>query len=190
MSDLFELAQKYDSVKGRTKYKHNLHTLTKLYPELFRTRLNAKSILEIGIWDGGGLLMLRDYFPKAKIIGLDIRVPLKDLSQERVTVLIGDQGKKEELEQLLPYVPYDIIIDDGSHILADIATSFKFLWPHVSEGGLYIIEDTEHSYNKGQEGSVIEFAKNLVHQKFIRTHTDMYSVSFALNTVVIEKRTL
>lgn len=42
---------------------------------------------------------------------------------------------------------YDVIIDDGSHLNADIIAAFKNLWPVLNPGGLYCIEDTHSSYD-------------------------------------------
>lgn len=36
---------------------------------------------------------------------------------------------------------WNIITDDGGHIFEEMKISFINLWPHVSSGGLYIIED-------------------------------------------------
>ena len=40
------------------------------------------------------------------------------------------------------YGPFDIIIDDGSHINRDVIVSFEQLFPLLNDKGLYIIEDT------------------------------------------------
>lgn len=42
---------------------------------------------------------------------------------------------------------FDIIIDDGSHLNADIIAAFKNLWPVLNPGGLYCIEDVHSSYD-------------------------------------------
>jgi len=41
---------------------------------------------------------------------------------------------------------WDIIIDDGSHIPEHQIRTFVHLFPYVSPGGLYILEDIETSY--------------------------------------------
>ena len=38
---------------------------------------------------------------------------------------------------------FDVIIDDGSHKPSDQIKSFEILWPMLSDGGLYIIEDVQ-----------------------------------------------
>lgn len=44
--------------------------------------------------------------------------------------------------------PYDIIIDDGSHMVRHVIASFEALFPYLRRGGLYIIEDLHTSYWK------------------------------------------
>lgn len=64
--------------------------------------------------------------------------------------------------------PFDMILDDGSHINRHVITSFNHLIDYVKSEGVYIIEDTCTAYWDEWEGgfrhpaSSIEFAKNLV----------------------------
>lgn len=46
----------------------------------------------------------------------------------------------------------DIIIDDGSHINEHVIETFKFLFPKLKNGGIYVIEDTQTSYWKDLGG--------------------------------------
>lgn len=67
---------------------------------------------------------------------------------------------------------FDIIIDDGSHLNADIIAAFKNLWPLLNPGGLYCIEDTHSSYDRyyedsadqpGRPGTAMEYFTRLAH---------------------------
>ena len=42
--------------------------------------------------------------------------------------------------------PFDLIIDDGSHVNAHVITTFEVLFPLLKTGGLYVVEDTQTSY--------------------------------------------
>jgi hypothetical protein len=42
--------------------------------------------------------------------------------------------------------PFDFIIDDGSHENAHQIETFGILWPHLKDGGVYIVEDVQTSY--------------------------------------------
>jgi len=49
-------------------------------------------------------------------------------------------------EDLIARGPWDIIIDDGSHVPYHQVFSFFSLWKAVVPGGLYVIEDLETNY--------------------------------------------
>jgi hypothetical protein len=40
----------------------------------------------------------------------------------------------------------DIVLDDGSHHMEHIYTTLKYLFPHLSDGGIYMIEDLHTAY--------------------------------------------
>ena len=58
-------------------------------------------------------------------------------------VYLGDQGNQTFMKEVVAASggKYDIVIDDGGHVGHQIRNSFEVLWPHVVEGGVYIIED-------------------------------------------------
>ncbi|MFE3638938.1 class I SAM-dependent methyltransferase [Streptomyces sp. NPDC059168] len=49
--------------------------------------------------------------------------------------------------------PFDIVIDDGSHLNEHVLTSFEALFPHLRPGGLYVVEDTQTAYWTGWGGN-------------------------------------
>jgi hypothetical protein len=108
----------------------------------FRER-GAVSILEIGIKSGKSLRTWRDWFGSSasRIVGLDINP--KDFygDDKGFTRLVADQSSRESLSSALGSQDFDIIIDDGSHMLTHQQISLGHLFPRVRPGGLYIIED-------------------------------------------------
>jgi hypothetical protein len=86
--------------------------------------------------------MWRDYFSKAVITGIDIKRPTVDTTG--YWFYICDQSNEENLNELLPNENFDIIIDDGSHVLEHQITSRKCLFKRLNKGGLYIIEDIQN----------------------------------------------
>lgn len=110
-------------------------------------------VLEIGVGGyrdsaagGESLRMWKHYFRRGMIYGLDI-FDKTGLSESRLQILQGDQGDQQFLDSLArQFGPFDIVIDDGSHISHHIMTSFKALFPHVQPGGIYVIEDLLTSY--------------------------------------------
>ena len=79
------------------------------------------TVLEIGIHEGGSLLLWRDYFPKGTIIGIDQKLPAGLGKQERIQVFQGSQDDTTFLSEVAAKTArhgFDLIIDDASPTLA------------------------------------------------------------------------
>lgn len=120
------------------------------FAPLRRRRLR---ILEIGVGGfddprrgGESLRMWKAYFPNASICGLDVAD--KSAHQEsRIKTVVGSQDDEAFLQRLSrEQGPFDIVIDDGSHFNAHVIRSFQILFPLLSDGGLYVVEDTQTAY--------------------------------------------
>ncbi|MEU3572538.1 hypothetical protein AB0E96_29550 [Kitasatospora sp. NPDC036755] len=147
--DLGRLSTRFGSDKWA-----DLHWYTQHYERHFaRFRDAPIRLLEIGIGgydaaDQGGasLRMWQRYFPAALVLGLDI-VPKPGVRGPRIATAVGDQGDPVLLDELgRRFGPFDIVIDDGSHLNADVRTSFAALFRHVRPGGLYVVEDLQTAY--------------------------------------------
>jgi 23S rRNA U2552 (ribose-2'-O)-methylase RlmE/FtsJ len=100
------------------------------------------TILEIGVWNGGSMLMYEKQLPDSKIYGIDILPRPECLKNSSVITRVLDQNDTKGLEALaLEAGGFDVIIDDGSHFTKETKKCFVTLWKHVKEGGMYIIED-------------------------------------------------
>eukprot|EP01064_Diplonema_japonicum_P021071 TRINITY_DN30618_c0_g1_i1.p1 TRINITY_DN30618_c0_g1~~TRINITY_DN30618_c0_g1_i1.p1 ORF type:complete len:339 (+),score=59.19 TRINITY_DN30618_c0_g1_i1:53-1069(+) len=60
----------------------------------------------------------------------------------------GDQADPQRLESMMKTIgtQLDVVLDDGGHSMQQQITSFEHLFPHVTPGGVYIIEDLETSF--------------------------------------------
>jgi hypothetical protein len=88
--------------------------------------------------------MWREYFPKAVIVGVDI----KSVYVPDCITLHADASNPVDLLGEVNSVgisQYDLIIDDGGHTMRQQQTAFNTLWHMVSPGGIYIIEDVHTS---------------------------------------------
>jgi trans-aconitate methyltransferase len=123
--------------------KGTLHSYVDIYSELLeRYRTTARRVLEIGIAGGHSLLVWREYFPSAEIFGVDTTQPPDDIRRRQdMRILIGDATFPPTFDGV---DDIDIVIDDGSYLLEEQVAAFEILWPRVSPGGLYIIEDVQH----------------------------------------------
>jgi hypothetical protein len=124
------------------------------YERHFRSRRKESlNILEIGVggddnprMGGGSLRMWREYFPNSRIFGVDLYDKSAFVS-DRITIFQGSQNDPAFLSSIAAAIGrIDLVIDDGSHISEHIGTSFRTLFPLLSEAGMYVIEDLFYSY--------------------------------------------
>lgn len=123
--------------------KVNPHTYGHIYDEIFSefNRKDKLNILEIGIQKGGSLCAWRDYFPNAKVTGLDIvDVVLPEYRREDIDYKICDVNDFKTDET------FDIVIDDGSHWLKDVIHSVALFSKKLNVKGVMVIEDVQNSH--------------------------------------------
>lgn len=108
------------------------------------------TLLELGVYRGGSLLLWRDYFPHGTIVGIDIRLPKGFRATERVHAFEGSQIDLPFLSHVAEETApegFDVIIDDASHLGELTKTAFWHLFDnHLKPGGLYVIEDWGTGY--------------------------------------------
>jgi hypothetical protein len=106
------------------------------------------TFLEIGVSQGGSLGMWQGYLgPLAKVVGIDVDQRCKKHEQNGVFVRIGDQSDERFLQSIVDEfgIP-DVVLDDGSHVMNDIAASFNFFYPRMPKNGVYMVEDLHTAY--------------------------------------------
>jgi len=67
---------------------------------------------------------------------------------DRICTFSGDQSKREDLEAFKQTTggPVDLLIDDGGHTMEQQQVSLGYLFPFITEGGYYAIEDLHTSF--------------------------------------------
>lgn len=124
-------------------YERHFASLRRKRVTLLEIGIGGYHFLEAG---GGSLRMWRSYFRRGRIHGLDIHEK-KSHDEARITTHVGDQGDPEFLRALAAKIgPLHIVIDDGSHQMHHIRTSFETLFPLLEDGGVYVIEDLQTAY--------------------------------------------
>jgi hypothetical protein len=125
------------------------HGYLEFYDNLFKDiRNNPIKLLEIGVDKGASLYMWLNYFTNANCVGIDINQSSLNHVSKRLEIEIGDQSDSLFLNKIKKlHGPFDIIVDDGSHIWKHQMTSFVNLFEAVKPGGYYVIEDVQTSFD-------------------------------------------
>lgn len=152
MTILDDLANKYACDKG-TEIPNDGHHhgprlhFTTVYHQYFNSlRSDNLNILEIGIGSGPSLKLWYDYFSNAKIHAIDI-ADCRQYENERVKTYIADQSNRGQLINIANKIgKFDIIIDDGGHMMGQQQISLAVLFPYLNSNGLYFIEDLHTSF--------------------------------------------
>ena len=196
--------------------KWNRHWYAQHYEVwLHRLRRRRINLLEIGIGGdeeprqgGRSLRMWRSYFPKGHIFGID----LYDKSAHdgrRIRTFCGSQEDPQFLNAVVKEIGrIDVIVDDGSHINAHVIFTFQHLFPHLADGGIYAIEDTQTSYwpeyggdanDRNNPKTVVGYFKSLADSLNWRefrngskpNYLDLHieSIAFYHNFIVLRKST-
>jgi hypothetical protein len=186
------------------KWKHYFP----VYERHFALFVNRSvTMLEIGCGDGGSLQMWKRYLgPHAQIVGIDIETRCRNFEDDQIAVRIGSQDDTLFLDSVVAeFGPFDIVLDDGSHMMPHVSASFEHLYAGLTKNGVYLVEDLHTAYwpeyggGLGKADTFIERAKALVdelnadHARDAQMPTDFtrttHSICFYDSIVVFERGT-
>lgn len=149
---------------GRFADRGTVHSYIDYYETLFAPyRETAKRVLEIGVYDGGGLLMLEQYFAKAQVTGIDCsdrpldKVDLRPFMAEMIWKKCGEREYLHAAHDVRLFdatndwivalvfgdEQFDMIIDDAAHTLDQQLRLLDIWRPRLAPGGLMITEDIQ-----------------------------------------------
>lgn len=187
--DLLAIFDKHGTDKGRDHQFHVPYALF-LRPYL---HLQPSRLLEIGVGKhGASLRSWQDVFDDVQLTAIDINKRARRRVPDGCRLFLGDQGNANFVEGVgKQRGPFDVIIDDGSHRVDHQQISFNSLWPYLSPGGLYVIEDIHTSreelynpearygypHNPKGWGNTINWMTGKVRQQILRHPRDRRKVS-------------
>ena len=149
MKRLTKLANKYNTDKG-TGYWYS-HSFTDFYEPFFEKYENP-TILEIGTAEGSSAKMLNDFFDgECTIYTLDINgncaknVEGYDNIHFFRVDCSSDEDINKFLNETVPGIDFDIIIEDGSHYWDHQMISLYFFSKRLKKNGVFVLEDLHTS---------------------------------------------
>jgi SAM-dependent methyltransferase len=143
-----KLSNPYSKLKEKKLFRG--HGFAKYYEKNFyKLKKKKLNILEIGVWKGASTASFYHYFKQSKLFAIDRNFKFEYLSK-RIHFVFCDTTSKKDLNSLKnlmkskKVLSFDIIIDDGSHILSDILKNLIFFFKLLKPNGIYVIEDYKH----------------------------------------------
>lgn len=103
-------------------------------------------LVEIGVHKGASTRMWAEFFPRADVVGIDIDPACRAIEDDRIKVLVGNQGDPRFLARLARRLRPLVLVDDGSHRWEHQIDTFRTLFPIVRRGGFFIVEDIHTSF--------------------------------------------
>ena len=151
-TDLCRLAAKYSSDKSPFTTDSPCSGHRKGYTAFYETLLaplrhKAIDLCEIGIEQGGSLMTFSEYFPYARLFGMELLDHKIDhcmsLNIPRATVLKTDVSDITRLNSAFVNTGkmFDVIIDDSTHEKEHQINIIEVASKYLKPGGILIIED-------------------------------------------------
>lgn len=159
-SQLCEIGRKYDTDKSSQRNNvsntRHCHPYTLFYDGLFKNKKDEHlKIAELGILDGGSLLMWKDYFINSEIYGFEYNDMLikkfkQNFNNDRISLSNIDVTNKDSIIKSFSElnILYDIIIEDTTHQFEDQIRVIENIYQYLKPGGILIIENIFKSYNE------------------------------------------
>ena len=160
-------------------------------------------VMDVGIFQGGSLVLFDKLFRPEKLVGLDVRrQPIEALdnyarSRSHIKIYYGrSQDKVGTVMAARQNFPrgIDLVVDDASHQYAKSKATFEMLYPLVVAGGYYVIEDWAWSHKPAYQATGATWAAqpaltNLVFELLVLAgvHSAVENVLVTAGLVAIRK---
>ena len=152
LDELFSF-YKTDKANYINSEKNHGHGYAEFYEKHFSNLRDKKlNILEIGSYSGASAAAFVKYFKDINIYCLDINLAKFLYKSKKIHPFGIDISNKKMIEKFLNKInffesikSFDIIIDDGSHILSDQLKAIDYFFKYLNKDGYYVIEDYRFS---------------------------------------------
>lgn len=142
----------YELVDDNYTDKNTAHSYLSLYQPLLESMKDrTKNMLEVGIGSfGGDILMWSNFFQNATIYAIDILPGVEVIdsvrNKDNITLYHSTNGYNEDFvnrEFISKGIKFDVLLDDGSHVLNDMKEFIRLYTPLIAENGILMIEDVQ-----------------------------------------------
>jgi len=140
----------------------------RVYEEL-ASAFSPRSILELGIFQGGSYVLLDKLFNPRRMSAVEISAqPVAPLlqyvadKQGRFVHFSTSQSDRKILEHIVRNEladELDLVVDDASHTYEQTKASFDILFPLLRPGGIYTIEDWSWAHHPDYQAPDNPFSK-------------------------------
>jgi predicted O-methyltransferase YrrM len=129
--------------------------LYQAYENMFSVLGPIRTILELGMYQGGSMVLWREAL-RCRVIGVDLSAPPKTVRLlERYLKESRSEGEVHcfwrtnqmdavalrEIVKKHASGTLDVVVDDASHLYVPTRRSFEILFPLLRAGGVYVVED-------------------------------------------------
>lgn len=172
----------------------------KLYLDLYAqiaARFQPKSILELGIFQGGSFVLLDKLFAPERLAAIEIsKTPIEplaayvDRNENRSVHFATSQDDAKALNEIIDTKlggRIDMVVDDASHIYELSKRSFEILFPRLSPGGVYIIEDWAWAHDRRYQGQDHPWHKRVALTNLIFEITALLGSSVLISEIAVHK---
>jgi hypothetical protein len=126
--------------------KNSDHSYGRVYEALLDVVPQGSSIMEVGIFHGGSMLLWRELFPESVIVGIDncnnVDKSVMERLDERTTLIFNDAYDFTFVHQFeARECYYGLIVDDGPHTLKSQCDFLSLYLPLLQPGGVAVVED-------------------------------------------------
>ena len=137
--------------------------------EQLASSFSPRSILELGIFQGGSYVFLDKLFKPRRMAAVDISprpvAPLSHYVADKEGRFVhfsasqSDQGVLEQIVRNELANELDLVVDDASHTYEQTKVSFEVLFPLLQPGGIYLIEDWSWAHRPEYQAPDSRFSK-------------------------------
>ncbi len=106
---------------------------------------NPATILEIGVFTGGLTATLRETFPDARIVGVEMYP--HQLKYHDFTLIEGNSRHPYVIDEVEKFAPFDCIMIDGGHQLDEIRADWGTYVPMLRDGGVVAVHDAQFHHS-------------------------------------------